>query len=56
LPKITDPIEAPSCPFYKMQPENQGILLFISGVPGTGKSTSAQFLAREFGGFKCLKI
>ena len=38
-----------------MQPENQGILLFISGVPGTGKSTSAQFLAREFGGLKYLE-
>ena len=49
LPAITDLMSAPSCPFYKVQPENQGILLFISGVSGTGKSTTAQILAREFG-------
>ena len=43
-----DPIEAPPTP-YKLQPENQGRLLWFTGPPGLGKSTSAQLLAREHG-------
>jgi len=43
-----DPIEAPSNP-YKLQPENQGKLLWITGPPGLGKSTTAQLLAKEHG-------
>jgi len=43
-----DPIEAPPGP-YKVQPENQGKILWISGAPGMGKSTSAQLLARNQG-------
>jgi len=43
-----DPIDAPPAP-YKLQPDNQGRLLWFSGPPGLGKSTSAQLLARNNG-------
>jgi len=43
-----DPIEAPPGP-YKIQPEVPGKVLWLSGSPGMGKSTSAQILAREDG-------
>jgi len=43
-----DPIEAPPGP-YKVQPDNLGKLLWITGAPGLGKSTSAQLLGRSFG-------
>jgi len=43
-----DPIDAPTIP-YKVEPQNQGRLIWITGLPGLGKSTSAQFLSREHG-------
>jgi len=43
-----DPIESPPNN-YKIQPENQGKLIWITGPPGTGKSTTAQCLARDHG-------
>jgi len=43
-----DPIEAPPGP-YKLQPENQGVIIWLTGCPGSGKSTSAQMLARDLG-------
>ena len=46
--KIGDPIEAPPGP-YLIQPDNQGKLLWITGSPGVGKSTSAQLLGRKKG-------
>ena len=36
-------------PGAKVQPENQGKILWLSGPPGAGKSTTAQYLAREKG-------
>ena len=39
-------MEAPSCP-YKIQPENQGKLVWLSGPPGVGKSTTGQLLAKK---------
>jgi len=43
-----DPILEPVCP-YKIQPEKQGKLFWITGPPGLGKSTSAQLLAGKHG-------
>ena len=43
-----DPVEAPSCP-YKIQPDNLGKILWITGAPGLGKSTSAQLLSKTAG-------
>ena len=43
-----DPIEAPTS-HYKVEPERQGRLIWITGPPGLGKSTSAQLLSREHG-------
>ena len=40
-----DPISCPPGP-YKVQPHHQGRLLFLTGAPGLGKSTTAQLLAR----------
>ena len=43
-----DPIDAPPNQ-YKVEPERQGRLIWITGPPGLGKSTSAQLLSREHG-------
>jgi len=43
-----DPIEAPPGP-YKVQPDRKGKILWFTGAPGMGKSTSAQYLARNHG-------
>ena len=43
-----DPMDAPSCP-YKIQPENQGKLVWLSGPPGAGKSTTGQLMSRKAG-------
>ena len=40
--------DTPSCP-YKIQPENQGRLVWLTGPPGAGKSTTGQLLGRESG-------
>jgi len=43
-----DPVDAPATP-YKIQPENQGKLLWFTGPPGLGKSTTAMLFARDQG-------
>ena len=43
-----DPIEAPPSD-YKLEPERQGSLLWITGAPGMGKSTTGQLLSRNHG-------
>ena len=41
-------MEAPPLP-YKIQPKDVGKLLWITGAPGVGKSTTAQLLAKTAG-------
>ena len=36
-------------PGFTPQPSNQGKILFVSGPPGSGKSTSAQYIAKQKG-------
>ena len=43
-----DPVDSPKNN-YKIQPENQGKLLWISGAPGLGKSTSGLMLSKKSG-------
>jgi hypothetical protein len=43
-----DPILAPPS-HYKLEPERQGKLVWITGAPGLGKSTTGQLLARHHG-------
>ena len=43
-----DPISAPVCP-HKAEPERLGRLIWITGPPALGKSTTAQLLSREHG-------
>jgi len=43
-----DPIEAPPGP-YTVQPGKKGRIIWFTGAPGMGKSTSAQLLARDHG-------
>ena len=45
-----EPSDNPTLPPYiKIQPENQGKILWFTGPPGAGKSTTAQRLARNNG-------
>ena len=43
-----DPVDAPPGP-YKLQPETLGKILWISGAPGLGKSTSGHLLSKTAG-------
>ena len=40
--------DSPSCP-NKIQPENQGKLIWLSGPPGAGKSTTGQLMSKKAG-------
>ena len=46
LAEDRDHRDTPSCP-YKIQPENQGRLVWLSGPPGAGKSTTGQLMSKE---------
>jgi len=48
LAEDRDPMEAPSC-HYKVQPENQGKLVWLSGPPGAGKSTTGALMGKDAG-------
>ena len=50
LKEDREPVDAPSLPsYYTPQPDKPGKLLWFSGPPGSGKSTSAQLMARHHG-------
>ena len=46
LAEDRDHKDTPSC-LYKIQPENQGQLVWLSGPPGAGKSTTGQLMSKE---------
>jgi len=46
--EVGEPMDAPST-HCTLQPERQGRLLWITGAPGLGKSTTAQLLSRDHG-------
>lgn len=46
--KTGDPFDSPPS-HYEIRPEYQGRLLFITGAPGLGKSTTAQLLSKKEG-------
>ena len=41
--------EAPVCPYAKLQPDKLGKIIWFSGPPGAGKSTTAQLMGRKHG-------
>ena len=41
--------DAPICQYAKLQPAKLGKIIWFSGPPGAGKSTSAQLLGRNHG-------
>ena len=44
-----DPLSHPTCPTAPLQSGPPGLLLWLTGAPGSGKSTTAQLLARRLG-------
>ena len=48
LANAGDPIDAPPH-LYRVEPERQGKLLWLTGAPGLGKSTTAQLLGKDHG-------
>ena len=51
LKKLSDDRDsalAPACD-YKIQPENQGKLVWLTGTPGAGKSTIGHLMSKEAG-------
>ena len=44
-----DPLSHPTCPTAPLQSGPPGLLLWLTGAPGSGKSTTAQLLARNHG-------
>ena len=46
LAEDRDPALEPTC-HYKIQPENQGKLVWLTGTPGSGKSTVGHLMSKE---------
>ena len=44
-----EPADTPICQYAKLQPDNLGKIIWFSGPPGSGKSTTAQLIGRKHG-------
>ena len=44
-----EPADSPICQYAKLQPDNLGKIIWFSGPPGSGKSTTAQLIGRKHG-------
>ena len=44
-----DPADAPVCQYAKKLPDKLGKIIWFSGPPGAGKSTTAQLMGRKHG-------
>ena len=44
-----EPADAPICKYAKLQPKKPGKIIWFSGPPGAGKSTTAQLMGRKHG-------
>ena len=44
-----EPADTPICQYAKLQPNNLGKIIWFSGPPGSGKSTTAQLIGRKHG-------
>ena len=44
-----DHADAPICPYAELQPDKLGKIIWFSGPPGAGKSTTAQLMGRKHG-------
>ena len=49
LKESRDPCEKMPCAHHPLQPQNQGKLIWLSGAPGAGKSTSGLLLSQRSG-------
>ena len=49
LQEAGDPAEAPPCPYKSNPDDDQGKVIWISGPPGVGKSTTAHLMSQLFG-------
>ena len=47
--ELREPADAPICNYAKLQPNKPGKIIWFSGPPGAGKSTTAQLMGRKHG-------
>ena len=47
--ELREPADAPICKYSKLQPNKPGKIIWFSGPPGAGKSTTAQLMGRKHG-------
>ena len=47
--ELWEPADSPICKYAKLQPNKPGKIIWFSGPPGAGKSTTAQLMGRKHG-------